>query len=103
MILIWEHLVPVSSLLTIAFNGNQKSISHEHRQCPAFNPLHGGVMFAGASDYTDFLVLSLTLGKKSGFREPAGNTTHSYMCHNRCAQLQIKQRFLALSETRTSA
>lgn len=60
-------------------------------------------MFAGTSDYTDFLFLTSGKKKKSGFREPAGNTIHSYTCHNRCAQLQIKQHLLALSGTRMSA
>lgn len=69
-------------------------------------PFIGGVMFAGTSDYTDFLFLTSekkNKKKKSGFREPAGNTIHSCMCHNRCAQLQIKQYLLVLSGTRMSA
>lgn len=94
MILICEHLVPMSSLLTTAFSGSQKSISHEHRQCTAFNPLHGGVMFAGTSDYTDFLFL--TSGKKkknqaSGNQQailftPIRATTdvHSYRLNSIC-------------------
>lgn len=44
----------------------------------------------------------LDFGKSLGFMKLAGHSIHSYMCHNRSAQLQVKQWLLALLGFKTS-